>query len=130
MSQDKSAGCKCECHTDPPTGFFHCFGVCGCERGEPVLEAPQEFAMGANMPLEMVWMTGRTAGEIALIQCLLRCDKELRQVPVLEDKELRTEIDDVLRMYGVNKYRLNKKPSPNAGKAWDAPGMQAPGKKD
>lgn len=105
MSQDRSAECKCGCHTGE---LIHCV-QCSCYDGNPIVDdAPQEFAMGANMPPEIAWQEDRTVGEIALILCLLRCDEELRQVPVLEDKELRSEIDAVLRMYDIDKYSIRR----------------------
>jgi hypothetical protein len=66
-------------------------------------QIPPQLAFGANIPPELQWQEGRTAGEISLIQFVQRT-REYLNLPSNEEGEyLRDEATRLLQWIGVEK---------------------------
>lgn len=111
---DRSAECKCPCHTG---GAMH-FMECACYSGDPVLDeedrcsctvrhkdpqcvehgtgTPSQRGMGALPPPESTWQEGRTPTEIVAVFALIRARDHLSSLQDEASKAIAKELAEAL----------------------------------
>lgn len=84
----------------------------GCQncgyKPEPL---PERFAFTDLVPPELTWQTGKTAGEITLLQFVLRARHFLHYGPLgsnISPYTLYKETTDLLEMYGIPDPEINR----------------------